>query len=184
VEIARLALELLVWPLAEVTEPAKQRDLAGQLLAARWKALTIPTAEVAALQERMRRERAKLLRSLEAEPEGAPVAADSIPAAPPTAPKPAHHSDDFRSVRWYGADYRFTPTQAACVRVLWEAWERGHPEVGQETILSAAESDGSRLRDLFKRPGSTHPAWGEMIVEGGTKGAYRLAEPEEFRAPR
>jgi hypothetical protein len=94
------------------------------------------------------------------------------------------HQPDFRCVRWCGNEYLFTSTQAACVRALYEAWERGRPEVGQVTILQAAGSDGSRLRDLFKGPGATHEAWGKLIVQGGTKGAFRLAKPEEFRAPR
>jgi hypothetical protein len=58
--IAQLALAMLVWPLEEITDPAEQRVLARHLLADRWKALVIPLEEVAALQERIRRERAKL----------------------------------------------------------------------------------------------------------------------------
>jgi hypothetical protein len=59
--IARLALEMLVRPLEGITDPAEQRALARRLMAGRWKALVIPLEEVAALQERIRRERAKLL---------------------------------------------------------------------------------------------------------------------------
>src|SRR5262249_51851747 len=82
------------------------------------------------------------------------------------------HSDDFRSARWYGTEYVFSPTQAACVRVLWEAWERGSPVVGQETVLDGAGSVGNRLRDVFEK--GKHPAWGVMIVSP-RKGAFRLA---------
>jgi len=93
----------------------------------------------------------------------------------PATPRPEiSHADDFRSVRWYGTEYIFTPTQAACVRVLWEAWERGSPVVGQASILEAADSTGSRLRDVFEK--GMHPAWGTMIVPA-RKGAFRFAEP-------
>jgi hypothetical protein len=90
---------------------------------------------------------------------------------------PARHSKDFRSVHWYGCDYSFSPTQAACVKVLWEAWENGTPELGQATILEhpEVEAESERLIDVFKG----HPAWGKMIVKGRTAGAYRLAEPTE-----
>jgi hypothetical protein len=87
------------------------------------------------------------------------------------------HSEDFRSVYWFGSDHTFTPTQAACVRVLWQAWENGTPEIGQATILEhpAVDSESSRLSDLFKG----HPAWKTMIVTGTTAGTYRLAETPE-----
>ncbi len=88
---------------------------------------------------------------------------------------PARHSKDFRSVYWYGDDYTFSPAQAACVNVLWEAWENGTPELGQATILEhpEVEAESKRLVDLFKG----HPAWGKMIVKGKTAGAFRLAGP-------
>jgi len=90
---------------------------------------------------------------------------------------PARHSADFRSVHWYGDNYTFSPTQAACVKVLWMAWENGTPELGQETILEhpEVEAESKRLVDVFKG----HPAWSRMIVKGNTAGAYRLtASPE------
>jgi len=68
------------------------------------------------------------------------------------------HSADFRSARWYGTDYVFTATQAACVRVLWEAWKSGAPAVGQSFVLEAADSTGSRLRDVFRK--GKHPTGG------------------------
>jgi hypothetical protein len=84
------------------------------------------------------------------------------------------HANDFRSVRWYGTEYIFTPTQAACVRVLWDAWERGSPVVGQDLILETAGSTGARLRDVFDK--GRHPAWETMIVSP-RKGAFRLNAP-------
>jgi hypothetical protein len=91
-----------------------------------------------------------------------------------TGPDCARHSLDYRSVRWCGTDYTFTSVQAACVKLLWEAWENGTPELGQATILEHeyVGSESSRLVDLFKK----HPAWQTMIVSGTTSGSYRLAE--------
>jgi hypothetical protein len=83
------------------------------------------------------------------------------------------HSEDFRSVRWCGRDYNFTPMQASCVRVLWEAWENGSPVVGQAHIIDRAGSAGSRLQDVFEK--GKHPAWGTLIIKA-KKGAFRLAE--------
>lgn len=84
------------------------------------------------------------------------------------------HSSDFRSVRWHGGEYTFSGPQAACVRILWENWEQGTPDVGGETLIEAIDSNASRVTDLFKR----HEAWGTMIVPGRRKGTYRLQEPE------
>jgi hypothetical protein len=59
--LAGMALDLLAWPLEGVSCPDKQRRLAEQLLTSRWKAIAITQDEVADYQERIRRERAKLL---------------------------------------------------------------------------------------------------------------------------
>lgn len=96
--------------------------------------------------------------------------------APILPPKPrTSHSEDFRSVCWYGRDYTFTPTQAACVKALWEAWEDGLPGLGQEAVLEAAGSVGNRLRDIFRERGTAHPAWGTFITTA-RKGFYSLAD--------
>jgi len=86
-------------------------------------------------------------------------------------------STDFRSLRWSGAVYSFTANQAAVVKLLLENWESGTPDVGDETLLHAVdpESPPARLSTLFR----DHPAWGAMIVAGGTKGTHRLAEPDD-----
>lgn len=85
----------------------------------------------------------------------------------------AAHSPDFRSVNWFGTLYTFSATQAACVRVLWEAWEQKTPELGQEYILEQAESASPRLSALF----GDNKAWGTMIISGTSKGSFRLQEP-------
>ena len=85
---------------------------------------------------------------------------------------PCRHSVDFRMVVWFGKEHRFSPTQAACVGVLWRAWWNGAPDVGQETILDKAKSNSNRLQDVFKG----HKTWRELI-ESRSKGTYRLKIP-------
>ena len=86
------------------------------------------------------------------------------------------HSDDFRSIVWDGKSYTFTPMQAACMRVLWENWKRGTPEVGEQSILvdERVATPQLRLSQVFDK--GKHPAWGSVIVPGATKGSSRLAE--------
>ena len=89
---------------------------------------------------------------------------------------PARHSVDFRSVEWFGTQYSFTVNQAPVVRTLWESWENGTPDVGDETLLSAVDPEAppARLSTLFR----DNPAWGTMIDRGGSKGTHRLVTPE------
>lgn len=98
------------------------------------------------------------------------------------------HSFDFCHVVWFGTDYIFTPTQSACVKVLWEAWEKDTPTLREQSVLEAADSDSDRLEDIFReRVNSkrrTHPAWGTMIVPGERKGTVRLAAPQRTTDPR
>lgn len=98
------------------------------------------------------------------------VGSDGSPRSP-RGPRSA--SVDFRSVYWYGDSYTFTATQAACVRVLWEALENGTEEIGQALVLTEAGSECDRLSALF----TGHPAWGAMIVPGKSRGSFRLQPP-------
>lgn len=92
-----------------------------------------------------------------------------------TAPKGARHSPDFRSINWFGMVYSFTEPQSHAVRLLWESWQNGTPDVSDKTLIRAAESEAVLLRDVFK----DHPAWGGMIAEGGTRGTHRLRESDD-----
>ena len=87
------------------------------------------------------------------------------------------HSDDFRSMRWFGVVYSFTANQAPVVGLLFDHWQRGVPEVGDETLLSAVDPEAppARLSTLFRN----HPAWGTVIAAGGSKGTHRLVDPKE-----
>lgn len=82
---------------------------------------------------------------------------------------PTRHTRDFRSVRWHGKDYTFSPGQAAIVAVLWEEWERGTPKVGAGPLLHAADLVSDKVSVLFR----DHEAWGVMIKTNGA-GVYWL----------
>lgn len=82
------------------------------------------------------------------------------------------HNEDFTVVRWPGqVEYRFTPKQSKVVATLWDALDddSGDTSRTQADLLAIAESDCTRLRDLFSR----HRAWGKLIVGDG-RGNYRL----------
>jgi hypothetical protein len=102
-------------------------------------------------------------------------AVDATGATSATSPT---HSMDFRSVYWFGRKYTFSENQAACVKVLWEHWEKGTPEFGGKTLLTVAESDGERIDLVFRG----NPAWNTMIVKGETKGTRRLQEPARAKS--
>jgi len=103
-----------------------------------------------------------------------PAPNQSLTMATQTNQPPARHSFDFRSVHWYGPEYSFTAKQAAIVKLLWEAWDNGTPDVADATLLEACDLTTSRLVDIFRN----NPAWGSMIVEGRTKGTRRLSPPD------
>jgi hypothetical protein len=89
----------------------------------------------------------------------------------------ARHSLDFRSVNWFGTRYSFTGNQACFVKILWEAWENDTPEVGQATLLAAADAHTERLDHAFSL--GRHPAWGTMIRPGSTRGTFQLCPPDD-----
>ena len=97
-----------------------------------------------------------------------------LPFPPPPPSADTHHSVDYRCCTVNGEDYEFGAPQAAVVRLLWEANDRGDRALAQETLLEGAGLTGDRLRDVFRKNGQTHPAWGALIVQGASKGTFRL----------
>lgn len=86
------------------------------------------------------------------------------------------HSDDFRSVLWFGEQYTFTTIQAACVKILWRHWQQRTPVIGEAELLRESGSAGDRLRDVFDK--GKHRAWKTMITSPN-KGAFCLAKPDK-----
>ncbi|MES2788462.1 MAG: hypothetical protein V4719_02495 [Planctomycetota bacterium] len=97
------------------------------------------------------------------------------------------HTEDFCSIVWDEDTYEFSPTQAGCVKYLWEQWEAGNGAVNQLTILHYGGSGGSRLDKVFmvKCTGSkksvAHKAWGTLIVKGDVEGSFKLNGPRQPR---
>lgn len=92
-------------------------------------------------------------------------------------------SEDFCSLTIGEQRYIFSPTQAAVVRILWNAWVARTPAVFGESILEGSGSQGARVRDIFKISGKEmHPAWGKLIVKDG-RNRYFLNFPEKSRSP-
>ncbi len=87
-------------------------------------------------------------------------------------------TENFSAVYWPGVGtFHFQgEKQQAVVAALWTAWEDGTLEVAQAMLLRAADSDGTRLHDLFRG----HGAWGKLILRGRCPGSYTLPPlPEE-----
>jgi hypothetical protein len=88
-----------------------------------------------------------------------------------TGPVPKR-TDNFSAIYWpgIGTHYFQGEKQQAVAGALWRAREDGILEVNQAILLRAADSDGTRLHDLFRG----HPAWGTLIIRGPTPGCYTL----------
>jgi hypothetical protein len=112
------------------------------------------------------------LASSESQPQAAGAPKDEGDSGAPN----VVHSADFRSVVWSGTSYTFTKSQAACVGVLWAAWKAGTPELDGLTVVTQADVSQTRLIDVFRSKGRAHAAWGTMIMQGQSKGAYRLSD--------
>ena len=80
------------------------------------------------------------------------------------------HSPDYAMVVVDSQEHHLSSLRAAAVRVLHEAHLDGIPELRGQYILATIESDSRGLSDIFKRS----PAWGTLVVPGGSRGAYRL----------
>lgn len=103
-----------------------------------------------------------------------------VPKAEALPPPAVRASPGAYLVCWGPTTFEFSPKQRSVVLALLSAREDdGVRWVDQAVLLDAAESDGSRLRDFFKR----HPAWGTRIVSahliGGPIGSYAIVDPKD-----
>jgi hypothetical protein len=83
-------------------------------------------------------------------------------------------SKDFLSVRFKGTEYPLTFVQGQMMKVLWEAYQCGHPVVGKARLLAATERETSQVRDTWRNS----PLWNLLIVSA-KKGSYRLNLPKQ-----
>ncbi len=84
---------------------------------------------------------------------------------------PFEHSEDFRALRFNGALYRLTGTQARVVERLFEAHQSGLPEIHQSKLLEDLGVYSKRLRDVFKADLDVYRA---LIGKGKRKGTFFL----------
>lgn len=95
---------------------------------------------------------------------------------------PERHSDDFSTVRWYGHSFRFNPTQAKVVELLWKARDNGTPYLRSRYLIEESGTNYDRLDHVF-RIGKTefHPCWRRMIhiVDGFAVIERRTKKPTE-----
>jgi hypothetical protein len=94
-----------------------------------------------------------------------------VPTLEPARKNAVTYSPDFRWLCWFGTEYFFSEKQSKVVKALWEAQQKGCPDVGKELLLRVCDSDSVRLVDLFRRS----PAWGTIIVSR-RRGTYRLPD--------
>jgi len=81
------------------------------------------------------------------------------------------HNDDFTSVNINGDHYTFTVPQSKVIRLLYEAWKDGFPDVESVRLLQVSGSDSNRLKNVFSR----HEAWGKLVIKTpGSKSKHRL----------
>lgn len=104
--------------------------------------------------------------------------------APPDAEKerndqyPCRHTDDFRTVTWYGTEYHFSVNQAACMKVLVDNWKNGNAAISGASVFESTESQSQFLSQVFKN----HDAWKRMIISSD-KGMYKLS-PDPPQDPK
>lgn len=79
-------------------------------------------------------------------------------------------SNGYRSLLSNGVPYKFTKKQAEVLEYLDK--ENGKP-INQDEVLAEIGSTQSRLLQLFRSKGKTHPAWG-VVVQGDGNGHYWL----------
>jgi hypothetical protein len=81
------------------------------------------------------------------------------------------HSDDFRCVTLHNTrSFTLTPAAALAVQVLYDAYQKGTPELSEEDIMKKIGSPGKRLRDSFRNL----EAWNTLVIQGKRRGTYRL----------
>ena len=80
--------------------------------------------------------------------------------------------DDYREVHAGGLVFRLGPVQAAVVKLLHAAAERGSPWCVGKLVLADAGSASSRMADVFK----SQPHW-RRLIESDRRGRYRLILP-------
>jgi hypothetical protein len=86
-------------------------------------------------------------------------------------------SEDCGTVRYRGKEYVLTRNQASMMRVLYQAYLDGFPNVEKLKLLAAVNNEESQVKDSWK----LSPLWGTLIVSDKRRGRYRLNLPNPAR---
>ncbi|TWT41787.1 hypothetical protein RAS1_29100 [Phycisphaerae bacterium RAS1] len=90
----------------------------------------------------------------------------------------------YRSVRFRGTAYQFTPRQASAIQFMHQRFNVGTPDCQDAEILEILgnDTDNTRLDHVFRltidRSRQQHPAWGVVVIRSERKGMHRLAPRE------
>jgi hypothetical protein len=143
-DILRLSVRYFFWPLDGITDPDEQRSVFKRLLSKRRrKALAMTIEEVAELQNRIRREQAKLLQEI------APATCDLDEGVYPDGPFPPD------SFYWQGKVYKkLTRMPFSALDALWQARGRtlSDEQLGEPVLLGdhADKPDETAMSNLRK----------------------------------
>jgi len=83
-------------------------------------------------------------------------------------------TEDFITIEWEGRRFELPRMAAAAVKVLYQAWKSGAPEMPQQAVLKRIKSKNSRLHDVFRGTG----LWNALVVPGERLGTRRLNLPD------
>ena len=89
-----------------------------------------------------------------------------------------YHSGDFRTLRQDGIEYYPTANQAEIIKLLYNAYLYGTPELSQNYIITLMESDREtsyrNVREYFKTDNESKALYRRFIIKGHRKGSIRI----------
>lgn len=89
-----------------------------------------------------------------------------------------YHSGDFRTLRQDGIEYYPTANQAEIIKLLYNAYLYGTPELSQDYIITLMESDREtsyrNVREYFKTDNESMALYRRFIIKGHRKGSIRI----------
>jgi len=90
-----------------------------------------------------------------------------------------YHSGDFRTLRQDGIEYYPTANQAKIIKILYQAYLYGTPELSQDYLITLLESDREttyrNIREYFKADGISKTIYKKFIKTGQRKGTIRIS---------
>jgi hypothetical protein len=94
--------------------------------------------------------------------------------------EPVEVAPDFCWLRYQGVTYEFTPGQRGVIRELVKDWQIDGAGLSEAYLMDRAGQKDGALRNLFR----DHPAWGTLIVKGGSRDVFKLSLRQEKTVTR